>query len=130
MLQTEHMPDLVQRYVVQLDRTERLARIEGDPAVEEKAVGQLRSGRNGSGLEELALPVDQLNRAVLTVVLVLVQVENAGPRIHRVPKLFRENLIRRSHSHPKIHMSLPQQFRVPIAGRIIRTPIRGTPCVG
>jgi DNA topoisomerase VI subunit B len=77
-------------------------------------------------LEEFALSIDQLNRTILSVVLVPIQVEDTGPGIHRTPKLFGERRVRGSHSHAEIQVPLSQQFGVPIAGRIVRTPIRGS----
>src|SRR5580704_8014504 len=106
MLQSEHMPDLVQRDPVQLNFTQRLSRVERNPAIKIKPLGQLRPCCDGGGLEKLSLSIDKLDRAVLSVVFMRVHVENTGPCIHRKPKLSRQYLLRRRHPPPEIHMPL------------------------
>jgi len=126
MLQSEYMADLVYRYPVKRGLAKCLRRIERNPALKIEPIRQLGSGRNRGRLEELALSIHKLDRTIRSVILVPIQVENTGPEIQGTPKLFGERWICGSHSHSEIQVSRFRQLGVPIAGRVIRAPIRGT----
>ena len=70
MLQSKNVPDFVQRDSVEVAFSQVLARVESDPALEVRAVRQLRSRRDGGGLEQIPAAIDHLNRTTSRIVFV------------------------------------------------------------
>src|SRR5437764_11743051 len=107
MLQSEDMANFVSRYPVQLGLTQFPRRIKRDPALKMESARHMGPCRDSWRFEEFTFSIYKLNRTILSVVFVPIQIENIGPKIHGAPKRFGERRINGSHSHANIQVSRP-----------------------
>src|ERR1700681_4062103 len=100
MGQPRHVADLVYRYPKKLRWIQGLRRVECNPTLKIRPIRELRSCHDElwSRLKKVALSIQNLNRTILSIVFVPLEVENTGPGIHGESKLLGQGRVRGSHS--------------------------------
>src|SRR5207253_10169606 len=97
------------------------------PTLKPRTVWKLRAGHHdvGRGFEQLPPAVDELHGAAFGVVLVPLQIQNAGPKIHGFFELLCEIYIRCSQPDAEAHGTMLKQLTMSLTWRVFGGPIRG-----